>query len=196
MPYGYRGLKIFTSLSLRFQDFQRRKFGLLNFSSAFSDSLLGGTGQLARASWLAKRVREDNVYFMQDGTLSEILFKEILNSFVAGQFIATIILGFSLIERTVAGRLAFVGDKAALAKSEDLLKNALEHEWLGKEEHELLDELRKSMRNPIVHFRDHLSETRPELRAPLNARTIEQQLEADAKKILEATIRLLQKIAI
>ncbi|CAD6881060.1 Transposase OrfAB, subunit B [Methylomonas albis] len=23
--YGYRGLKIFTSLSLRFQDFQRRK---------------------------------------------------------------------------------------------------------------------------------------------------------------------------
>ena len=25
MPYGYRGLKIFTSLSLRFQDFQRTK---------------------------------------------------------------------------------------------------------------------------------------------------------------------------
>ena len=25
MPYGYRGLKIFTSLSLRFQDFQRWK---------------------------------------------------------------------------------------------------------------------------------------------------------------------------
>jgi hypothetical protein len=25
MPYGYRGLKIFTSLSLRFQDFQRGK---------------------------------------------------------------------------------------------------------------------------------------------------------------------------
>ncbi|WP_221896425.1 hypothetical protein [Bathymodiolus japonicus methanotrophic gill symbiont] len=24
-PYGYRGLKIFTSLKLRFQDFQRRK---------------------------------------------------------------------------------------------------------------------------------------------------------------------------
>ncbi|WP_221895555.1 hypothetical protein [Bathymodiolus japonicus methanotrophic gill symbiont] len=24
-PYGYRGLKIFTSLKLRFQDFQRRR---------------------------------------------------------------------------------------------------------------------------------------------------------------------------
>jgi hypothetical protein len=27
MPYGYRGLKIFTSLSLRFQDFQRLTIG-------------------------------------------------------------------------------------------------------------------------------------------------------------------------
>ncbi|WP_221897836.1 hypothetical protein [Bathymodiolus japonicus methanotrophic gill symbiont] len=25
-PYGYRGLKIFTSLKLRFQDFQRRHY--------------------------------------------------------------------------------------------------------------------------------------------------------------------------
>jgi hypothetical protein len=25
MPYGYRGLKIFTALALRFQDFQRMK---------------------------------------------------------------------------------------------------------------------------------------------------------------------------
>jgi hypothetical protein len=30
-PYGYRGLKIFTSLKLRFQDFQRRYFSLLFF---------------------------------------------------------------------------------------------------------------------------------------------------------------------
>ncbi|WP_221895278.1 hypothetical protein [Bathymodiolus japonicus methanotrophic gill symbiont] len=28
-PYGYRGLKIFTSLKLRFQDFQRRLFVLV-----------------------------------------------------------------------------------------------------------------------------------------------------------------------
>jgi hypothetical protein len=160
------------------------------------EEMLGGTGQLARASWLAKRIREDNVYFMQDGTLSEILFKEILSSFVAGQFIATIILGFSLIERTVAGRLAFVGDKAESAKSEHLLSNALERKWLGKEEYEQLDELRKSVRNPIVHFRDYLNNSRPESRAAMSARTTEQLLEADAKRILEATIRLLQKIAI
>jgi len=30
MPYGYRGLKIFTSLALRFQDFQRQCQAILN----------------------------------------------------------------------------------------------------------------------------------------------------------------------
>ncbi len=30
-PYGYRGLKIFTSLKLRFQDFQRMKYGLHSY---------------------------------------------------------------------------------------------------------------------------------------------------------------------
>ena len=162
----------------------------------YGEELLGGSGQLARASWVARRVRNDDVYFMQDGTLSQLLFKEVLSTFVSGQYIATIVLAFSLIERTVAGRLAFVGDKSgALAKSEALLENAFKRGWLRTEEHELLNELRK-LRNPIVHFRDHLSETRPEVRAALGARTTEQVLEEDAKRILEATIHVLQKTAL
>ncbi|WP_221895248.1 hypothetical protein [Bathymodiolus japonicus methanotrophic gill symbiont] len=32
-PYGYRGLKIFTSLKLRFQDFQRRRIKSISFNS-------------------------------------------------------------------------------------------------------------------------------------------------------------------
>ena len=158
--------------------------------------LLGDSGQVARASWLTKHIRDDDIYFMQDGTLSQLILKEVLSTFVAGQYIATIVLAFSLIERTVAGRLAFVGEKsAALAKSESLLKSAFERRWLSTEEYELLGELRK-LRNPIIHFRDHFSETRPEIRATLNARTTEQILEADAKKILEATINVLQKTAL
>ena len=38
MPYGYRGLKIFTSLSLRFQDFQRWKPAIKRFTIQFEDS--------------------------------------------------------------------------------------------------------------------------------------------------------------
>ncbi|WP_221895245.1 hypothetical protein [Bathymodiolus japonicus methanotrophic gill symbiont] len=33
-PYGYRGLKIFTSLKLRFQDFQRGPTASLKYCSA------------------------------------------------------------------------------------------------------------------------------------------------------------------
>ena len=171
----------------------------LDFSfdrTVHGEELLGGTGHLARASWLAKRVREDDIYFMQDGTLSQLLLNEVLNSFLAGQHIATIVLGFSLIERTVAGRLAFIGEKtAAMLKSEPLLKAALARKWLTDEEHLALDELRK-LRNPIVHFRDHLSDVRPEVRAALNARTTEQVLEADAKRILETVIHVLKKTAL
>ena len=122
----------------------------------YGKDLLGGTGQLARASWVAQRVRDDDIYFMQDGTLSQLLFKEVLSSYVSGQYIAAIVLGFSLIERTAAGRLAFVGDKSAASNnSETLLRKAMERGWLKPDEFDLLDELRK-LRNPIVHFRDHL----------------------------------------
>jgi len=163
----------------------------------YGEELLAGTGHLARAAWLAKHVRSDDIYFMQDGTLSRLLFKEILGSFVAGQYIATIVLGFSLIERTVAGRLAHVGEKAAaLATSKSLLKNAWKRNWLNEEEHALLDDLREKIRNPIVHYRDHLSDSRPEVRAVLNARAMEQVLEVDAKRVLEATIHVLHKTSI
>lgn len=162
----------------------------------FGQELLGGAGQLDRASWLARRIRDDDIYFMQDGSLSQLLFKEVLSAFIAGLDIATVVLAFSLIERTIAGRLAFVGDKqASLAKSEVLLKNALARNWLSKEEHHLLDELRK-LRNPIVHFRDHLSGSRPEVRADLSARTTGQVLENDAKGIVEAAIHILKKTAL
>ena len=90
------------------------------------EELLAGTDRLGRAAWLAKRVREDDIYFMQDGTLSQLLFTEVLESFIGGQYIASIVLGFSLIERTVAGRLAFVGDTAAATeRSEGLIDAAL-----------------------------------------------------------------------
>ena len=56
MPYGYRGLKIFTSLSLRFQDFQRRK---RNASGAVYDDprVAVGTGRFDEVGAAAEAVR-------------------------------------------------------------------------------------------------------------------------------------------
>lgn len=160
------------------------------------EELLGGTGQLARASWLAKRLRDDDIYFMQDGALSQLLFKEVLSCFLAGLDIATIVLAFSLIERTIAGRIATVCDNfPERATSESLLNSALEREWLTPDDHKSLNELRK-LRNPIVHFRDSLSDERPEVRAVLSAKTTGQLLETDAKQILDAALHVLRKTAL
>lgn len=168
-----------------------------SFDHAVSgDALLGGTGQLGRMSWLGKRLRENDLYLLQDGTFSKLLFNEILECFVGGQFIATIVLGFSFIERTIAGRLSHVGKKAAArGSSEELIESALQWEWLTQTEHDHINELR-TLRNPIVHFREPLTETRPEVKATLNARSTAQMLETDAKKILEAAIHVLGKTSL
>ena len=172
-----------------------------NFEFSFShpvhgEELLDGTGTLARTSWLAKRLRDDDIFFMQDGALSQLLFKEVLSSFLAGLDIATIVLAFSLIERTIAGRLATVRDGLSeRATSEALIDRALEREWLTPDEHKSLNELR-AVRNPIVHFRDSLSDTRPEIRAVLSAKTTDRLLEEDAKNILDAALHVLRKTAL
>lgn len=158
--------------------------------------LIGCNGHLSRSNWLAKHIREDDIYFMQDGVLSQIMFKEVLSTFLGGNYLATITLGFSLIERSIAGRLAFIDAKTkACCKSEKLLDEALARGWLTGLEHTSLNDLR-ILRNPIMHFRDHRSEGRPEVRAALNARTTEQELEAGAKRVLEAAIRVLKKAAL
>lgn len=160
------------------------------------DTLLGGAGQLGRVAWLGKRLRENDLYLLQDGAFSKLLFNEVLECFVGGQFIATIVLGFSFIERTIAGRLSHVGEKvAAKGSSEQLIAAALQRKWLTETEHDHINELR-TLRNPVVHFREHLAEARPEVKAALNARSTVQMLEDDAKKILEAAIHVLGKTSL
>jgi len=185
-----------------FEDGQERVIAMpndLDFSLDYAvpgDVLLGGTGRLGRMAWLGKQLRENDLYLLQDGALSKLIFNEVLECFISGQFIATIILGFSFIERTIAGRLSHVGEKAASkGSSEELIATALQRNWLTKTEHDHINELR-TLRNPIVHFREHLAETRPEVKAALNARSTAQMLETDAKQILEAAIHVLGKTAL
>lgn len=112
------------------------------------------------------------------------------------RLIATVVLGFSLIERTIAGRLSFNSErKAAGGTSEELVNAALNKKWLTPEEYANLNALRK-LRNPIVHFRDHLDASRPEVKALLSAKTTAQIIEEDAKKVVEATIHVLNKTAL
>ncbi len=160
------------------------------------DELLSGTGRLGRIGWLVKRIRKDDLFLLQDGSFSKLLFNETIECFVGGQFIATVMLGFSLIERAIAGRLSHVGDKkAAKGKSEELMASALRRKWLSETEFDQIKELR-ALRNPVVHFREHLAMSRPEVKAIVNGRDISLMLEGDAKRILEAAIHVLRKTAL
>lgn len=159
--------------------------------------LIRGGEKLERLTWLKKRVAETDLYFLQDGAFSQILFQEVADSFTNGQFIAAIILGYSFIERTIAGRLSHNDEKklAGEANSKALFEEALERGWLKKEEHESLEQLRP-LRNAITHFRDPLHAERPEIRAILSAKTPSTMLEGDARKVLDAAIQVLNKTAI
>lgn len=158
--------------------------------------LLSGTGRPGRIGWVAQRIRKDDFFLLQDGVFSKLLFNETIECFVGGQFIATIVLGFSLIERAIAGRLSHVGDKkAAKGRSEELMVSALNKGWLSQTEFDHIKELR-ALRNPVVHFREHLDKSRPEFRATVNEQETSQMLESDARRILEAAIHVLGKTAI
>ena len=171
----------------------------LDFSldvTASGDELLSGTGRLARIGWLSKRIRKDDLFLLQDGSFSKLLFNETLECFVGGQFIATVVLGFSLVERTIAGRLSHVGEKKeAKGSSEELMSSALRNGWLSQTEVDKINELR-ALRNPVVHFREHLASSRPEVKATQSGRDTMQMLEGDAKRILEAAIHVLGKTAL
>lgn len=171
----------------------------LDFSferSVTGEELLLGNGRLERLAWLRKRVPPGDLFFLQDGEFSKMVFQEAADSFVNGQFISAIVLGFSFIERTIAGRLSHVGEKQlARSRSEEIFDAAQKRGWLSETEHKSLEALR-TLRNPITHFREPLHADRPEIRALFQAKTPTLLLEADARKVLDAAIRLLGKTAI
>ena len=164
--------------------------------SVTGQELFRGNAMLERLAWLNECVPGASFFFLQDGEFSKLVFQEAADSYVNGQFIAAIVLGFSFIERTIAGRFSHIGEeKTARGHSEDLFKAAAKKGWITESEYQSLEKLR-SLRNPIVHYRDPLHGDRPEIRALLQAKTPLIMLETDAKLILNAAIRLLGKTAI
>lgn len=165
-------------------------------SSATTNDLLGGDGRVERLVWVTKQLGSNGLFFFQDWHLSRFLLHESIHCFINGQFIATVVLGFSFIERSLAGRFFEIGrTELERANSESLLDAALEQEWLSSEEHQHLNILR-SLRNPIVHFRDPGDPDRPEIRAILSAKEPYAMLEMDARLVLGAACRIANKTAI
>lgn len=149
-----------------------------------------------RFNWIKTKINDDDLYFMQDGEMSEIMFSEMLKCFINGLYISSIIVGFSFIERSIAGRLFFLGHNSlANEKSSKLIHIALEKTWLSETEFYHLEKLR-GLRNPITHFRGPSTDKRPEKRAILKNVSICHVIEEDAKLIVESAIHVMSKTSI
>lgn len=171
-------------------------FGIDPTCTVRANELLRGTGRLERLEWIHQRLKGGDIYFFQDGKRSQIVFQEAVDSFVNGQFIATIALGFSFIERTIAGRLWHLGEKdAAQTRSNyKLLNFAKDRGWLSEGEVTVLNNLR-DIRNYVIHFRDP-DQTQGGIRNIFQKQHRSVDFEKDAYAVMKAALDVLSKTSL
>ena len=123
--------------------------------------------------------------------MAKRLFEEARRSFVYGQYLASIVLGMSYIEHTLAG-LLYAAGRSDLERSNisKLLGEAVELGWLTAVEVESLDHAR-TLRNSVAHFRRPLGEGTIEVRALAENEDPYALLEEDARHVIRAAFHIL-----
>ena len=152
--------------------------------------------RLIRLRWLSENAPMSKYWAFPGGLISKYLFEETRYSYVYGQFLATIVLGLSYIEHTLAG-LFFASGRNDLKRASitSLLKEALDYNWITQEEFNNLDHARK-IRNPITHFREPGNEKTVEYRAIMESELPYKIIEEDAQQVMVTVLNLLGKNAI
>ncbi len=151
--------------------------------------------RLARLNWLAARTPNAEYLVFPGGLMSKHLFEEARYCFVYGQFLATVVLGLSYIEHTLAGLFYASGrNDLERASISALLKEAMKCGWVNQTEYENLERARKA-RNPITHFRKPLHGDTIEYRAVIENELPYMIIEEDAQHVIEIVLHLLGKSA-
>jgi len=149
--------------------------------------------RLERLKWLGSIAPENNAWLFHGGLITKYLFEEARYCFVYGQYLATIILGISFIEYTLAALFYASGrndlERANITK---LLDEARDSLWISDEEFADLDHARK-IRNPIVHFRSPSGKETLEYRSVLEDEHPYMLLENDATNVMKTVFHLLGK---
>jgi hypothetical protein len=127
------------------------------------------------------------------GFTAKSLFEESRYCFVYGQFLATIVVGLSYIERTLAAEFYALGrDDLERANISKLLQEALEYDMLTQIEVDNLNKIRK-IRNLVSHFRRPGTEESIEYRSIIQSELPYEVIEQDARHVMEVVFRILQK---
>jgi hypothetical protein len=149
--------------------------------------------RLARLNWIAELMPKTEQIAFQGGLIAKYLFEEMRYCFVYAQYLGSISLGFSFIEHTIAAMFFAAGrNDLKRANASELLREAHLNGWLTLDEFSDFDEVRKR-RNPIIHFRPPLESDTIEYRTVTENELPYSIIEADARSVITAAMRLLSK---
>jgi hypothetical protein len=155
-----------------------------------NEDVVTRSGRLARLRWLESVTPDGEGTYMIGGAMAGYLFEEARYCFAYGQFLSTVVLGMSFIERSFAARFYMEGrNDIERANISTLLSEALAYGWIDKVEFEELDEIRQS-RNPITHFRKYAHEDSIEYRSVLTDSLPYEIFEKDAYTVMKVVIRM------
>jgi hypothetical protein len=152
--------------------------------------------RIERLQWLLEHTPDNEIWLFHDGIISQRLFEQTRYCFVYGQYLATITLGLSFVEHSLAALFYANGRNDLVRASLAVLsKEALSVNWINQEEKLALDQARK-IRNDITHFR------KPGRENPLEANTygipekMERYFEDNARKMMLIVFHLLNRTSV
>ena len=152
--------------------------------------------RVARLDWLASITPEAEYLTFPAGLTAKYLYEEARYSFVYGQFLASILLGFAFIEMTLAAWFYMSGrndlERATVSR---LLSEAKATGWLTEDEYSRIESIRRN-RNPVTHFRAPLAADSVEYRAVNTDDHPYSVLEEDARDVMATAMHILGRNAV
>ena len=149
-----------------------------------------------RLEWLINNTPSNEYLIFHGGSVAKYLFEETRYCFIYAQFFATILLGFSFIEHTLAA-LFFASGRNDLERANisKILSEARKIRWLSDGEYRQLLNAKK-IRNPITHFRKPMDKECIDFKAVIENKHQYEIIEEEAKYVLQVVLKLLDKNAI
>lgn len=157
---------------------------------------LSKQGRISRLQWLIDQTPEIQFWLFHGGILSHDLFEQTRYCFVYGQYLATIILGLSFIEHTLASLFYASGtDKYERANISVLIEEASKSGWISLEEKLEIDKA-KEIRNNVTHFRKPGDDSSLEMKTYGIPEEVEILFDSNARQIMLIVFRILNRFSV
>lgn len=152
--------------------------------------------RVSRLQWLLDQTPENEIWLFHGGLISHGLFEQTRYCFVYGQYLATIILGLSFIEHTLAA-LFFASGRNDLERANIsvLIERAFEEGWIDQEELKALDQARK-IRNDVTHFRKPGDDSSLEKQTFGDPEEAQNLFGSNARQIMLIVFRILNRFSV